>query len=808
MIINKFGDTDIYLSAVGIGTYALGGGGHKYGWGPQDDKESTAAIRRAVELGINWIDTAPVYGEGRAEKIVGQALDGIRDKVIISTKCGLHMDEKKEEFVYDLRRESIRAEVEASLKRLNTDVIDLYQLHRPFPEEQLAEAWRTMEDLVKEGKIRCAGVSAFSLEQMKRVQAIHPVKFLQPFYNMLYPAVEDEGILDYCRGSNIGVIAYSTMATGFLTGKFTREKLDRLPPDDLRRVLDHFQEPYFSVNLHLVEELRAIAERNNRTVAQLAIAWVLRRPEVTSAIVGARRPSQIEETVQAGDWVLSREDTAELDTVLSQHHTRLRELKNSENKDSHKKFHLEKNSISPDFETDPAVDITVTPADGSLRVSFTYNKDEYDRGSMETFANSFKSNLLKVIHHCVEKKKEISALGMKAVDYHIQRDYERYQEQVKQEKWPDLTVRNRYKYILLTGAAGYLGSYLVRELLENTSAVLYLPVRGAAPGEAEKRFKRKMVFYFGRDFFDMHKERLVVLRADLRENRLKIDAHYDELCETVDAVVHSAANVRHHGAYRELYKDNVEATEHLLHFAMSRKKKDFHFISTLDTGRGHIPGKTHLLFTEYCRDEGQITRRIYAKSKFEAEKRVLVYRDKGLNTFIYRCGNLTFHSDTGKFQENIQDNFFYAVLKAVVKVGFFSENMRNMRFELSFINHAARAIVMLLARGKLKNEIYHIANPHILAWKEMAVFLRGAGIEVNEQPVDNLAQFEGDGEYEKIIERVKLDAWVWEEKPATLTVPKVDRTAAILEKLDFHWPEVDQKHIEKMIAYCREVGFL
>jgi aryl-alcohol dehydrogenase-like predicted oxidoreductase len=327
--VNQLGNTDIRLSVIGLGTYAIGGGDYKFGWGPQDNKESIAAIRRAVDLGVNWIDTAPLYGLGHGEEIVGQALEGIRDKVIISTKCGLHMNETGDGFLFDLRSDSIRNEVETSLKKLKTDVIDLYQLHRPFPEEQLEEGWRTLEDLVKEGKIRYAGVSTFSLEQLKRVQSLYPIDFLQPYYSMLMPDIED-GILDYCAANNIGVIVYSTMASGLLTGKFTKERIKNLPENDLRHVLEHFKEPFLSANLQLVETLRVIAQRNNRTAAHLAIAWVLRRPEVTSAIVGARRPSQIEETAPAGDWVLTDKDKIELDVILKDHHARLKELKAKE----------------------------------------------------------------------------------------------------------------------------------------------------------------------------------------------------------------------------------------------------------------------------------------------------------------------------------------------------------------------------------------------------------------------------------------------------------------------------------------------
>jgi aryl-alcohol dehydrogenase-like predicted oxidoreductase len=326
MKINRLGNTDIRLSAIGLGTWAIGGGGYGFGWGPQDDKQSIATIHRALDLGINWIDTAPVYGLGHSEEIVGQAIKGKRDKLIISTKCGIVWGEDRN-IDFNLDRESVRAEVDESLKRLKIDVIDLYQIHKPIPEEKIEEAWSVLADMVKDGKIRYAGVSSFTLEQLKRVQPIHPVAFLQPEYNMLEPWIEED-ILEYCAEYNVGVISYSPMASGLLTGKFTKEKFESLPVDDWRREEDpHFQEPQFSANLQLVEKLRPIAERNRKTLSQLAIAWVLRRPEVTSAIVGARRPSQIEQTVPAGDWVLSDKDKKELDKILEAHHTRLQVLK-------------------------------------------------------------------------------------------------------------------------------------------------------------------------------------------------------------------------------------------------------------------------------------------------------------------------------------------------------------------------------------------------------------------------------------------------------------------------------------------------
>lgn len=317
MQTRKLGYTDLYLTTVGLGTWAIGGGGWAYGWGPQDDTDSIRAIQRALDLGINWIDTAAVYGLGHSEEIVGKAIRGRRDQVIIATKCGLVWDEGSTTPYGRLKAWSVRQEVEASLRRLGVDVIDLYQIHWPNPDEDIEEAWATIADLVREGKVRYAGVSNFSVEQMKRIQPIHPIASLQPPYNMLRRDIEAE-ILPFCAANNIGVIVYSPMASGVLTEKFSRQWVASLPDDDWRKKYSgHLQEPELSANLALVEGLKAIAARYGRTVSQLAIAWTLRRPEVTAAIVGARRPEQIEQTAPAADWVLPPEVLAEIDDLLA-----------------------------------------------------------------------------------------------------------------------------------------------------------------------------------------------------------------------------------------------------------------------------------------------------------------------------------------------------------------------------------------------------------------------------------------------------------------------------------------------------------
>jgi len=314
MQTKKLGYSDLDITNIGLGTWAIGGGGWKFAWGPQDDKESIAAIHKAIDIGINWIDTAALYGLGHSEIVVGKAIKDMKKNPIIATKCCRCWDEKRKIF-NSLKKESIRSEVEASLKRLRVDVIDLYQIHWPIPDEDIEEGWDTIANLIKEGKIRYGGVSNFSVEQLKRIQPIHPIASLQPPYSMLDRGVE-EGLLDYCKKNNIGVICYSPMHRGLLTGKFSKERVSNLPNDDHRRKNMQFQEPQLSVNLQLVEALRPIAGKNNITLAQLALAWVLRRKEVTAAIVGARSQSQIQETSAAGDVKLTEDDIKTIEKLL------------------------------------------------------------------------------------------------------------------------------------------------------------------------------------------------------------------------------------------------------------------------------------------------------------------------------------------------------------------------------------------------------------------------------------------------------------------------------------------------------------
>jgi aryl-alcohol dehydrogenase-like predicted oxidoreductase len=316
MRTRKLGTSDLHLTTVGFGAWAIGGGGWAFGWGPQDDEESIRAIHRALDLGVNWIDTAAVYGLGHSEEVVARALADRRGQVIVATKCGLRW--KEGGMIYpSLNAASVQREVEDSLRRLRAETLDLYQVHWPNPDREIEEGWAAMARLVEQGKVRHAAVSNFSVEQMRRAQRIHPITALQPPYSMVDRAVERE-ILPFCAEHGIGVVAYSPLQNGLLTGKFSRERMQRLESEDWRHGSPSFQEPNFERTLELVERLRPLAAEHGRTAAQLAVAWVLRRPEVTSAIVGARRPGQIEETAPAGDWELAGEDLERIERILEE----------------------------------------------------------------------------------------------------------------------------------------------------------------------------------------------------------------------------------------------------------------------------------------------------------------------------------------------------------------------------------------------------------------------------------------------------------------------------------------------------------
>ena len=313
MQTRTLGNSDLNITPVGYGAWAIGGSGWQFAWGSQDDNDSIAAIHRSLELGVNWIDTAAVYGLGHSEEVVAKALkswSGARPYIF--TKCGLRWDSHGQ-VQKVLTADSIRGEVEDSLRRLGLDVIDLYQIHwPPDPDSpELEEGWQTMDDLKREGKVRWTGVSNFNVQQLQRAAAIAPVTSLQPRYSLVHREVEGE-ILPYCERQGIGVIVYSPMASGLLTGAMTRERISKLPKDDWRKGHADFNEPNLSRNLALVERVQQIAKHHGRSPGEVAIAWTLKNPAVTGAIVGARNAKQADGVMHAGDLNLSGDEVLEI----------------------------------------------------------------------------------------------------------------------------------------------------------------------------------------------------------------------------------------------------------------------------------------------------------------------------------------------------------------------------------------------------------------------------------------------------------------------------------------------------------------
>ena len=315
MNTHKLGNSDLQITPVGFGAWAIGGGGWEYAWGPQNDKESIAAIHKALELDVNWIDTAAVYGLGHSEEVVARALKEWRGpRPHVFTKCVLSWDSTGK-ITPNHTADSIRKECEDSLRRLQVETIDLYQIHWPPADDGpgLEEAWRTLSSLQKQGKVRWIGVSNFNVPQLKRAQKIAPITSLQPPYSILRRQIEEE-VLPYCEKERIGVIVYSPMFSGMLTGGMTRERAAALPADDFRARNPEFQEPKLSKNLELVEKLKEIGARHGRSSGEVAIAWTLRYPRVTGAIVGSRSAKQAQGVMRAGEFRLTPQEIAEIES--------------------------------------------------------------------------------------------------------------------------------------------------------------------------------------------------------------------------------------------------------------------------------------------------------------------------------------------------------------------------------------------------------------------------------------------------------------------------------------------------------------
>ena len=309
------GNSDLRLTPVGFGAWAIGGGNWEFAWGPQDDNESIGAIHRALDLGVNWIDTAAIYGLGHSEEIVGRALKSTSNKPFVFTKCSMRWHQDRS--IYrSLKTESIAEELEGSLRRLGVETIDLYQIHWPNPDTEIEEGWEALARFQKEGKIRWIGVSNFSVDQMKRALKIAPITSLQPPYSMLRRAIEEE-ILPFTQFNNIGVINYSPMVSGLLTGKMTAERVAAFPQDDWRRRAVEFNEPRLSRNLQLVELLREVGNGHNVSPGVVAVAWTLHHPAVTAAIVGGRSAQQVEGLAPALEFRITDEDYARINDFLT-----------------------------------------------------------------------------------------------------------------------------------------------------------------------------------------------------------------------------------------------------------------------------------------------------------------------------------------------------------------------------------------------------------------------------------------------------------------------------------------------------------
>lgn len=316
MQTKQLGSSDLHLTPIGFGAWAIGGSGWAFGWGAQDDHESIEAIHCALDLGVNWIDTAAIYGLGHSEEVVAKALKGRAEQPYIFTKCSMVWDEQGK-ISRSLKPDSLRQELESSLRRLNVDAIDLYQIHWPDPDTHIEEGWTTLAKFKEEGKVRHIGVSNFSVAQLKRIQEIAPITSLQPPYSLVNRASEAE-LLPFCQANNLGVIVYSPMQSGLLTGAMTSERVANLPDDDWRKQSKEFKEPRLSRNLKLVAVLRQMGQPYGCSAGEVAIAWTLANPAVTAAIVGGRNRKQVEGIMGAGAFRLNEQEHQQIQHFLQE----------------------------------------------------------------------------------------------------------------------------------------------------------------------------------------------------------------------------------------------------------------------------------------------------------------------------------------------------------------------------------------------------------------------------------------------------------------------------------------------------------
>ncbi len=321
LLTRTLGNSDLHITAIGFGAWAIGGGDWQFGWGAQEDSDSIGAIHRALELGVNWIDTAAVYGLGHSEEVVARALkEWSGPQPLVFTKCSMRWgnegsDDRK---IYrSLKKNDLREELEGSLRRLGRETIDLYQIHWPEPQGEIEEGWAALQEFKREGKIRYAGISNFSVKQMERIRPLGEITSLQPPYSLVRPETERE-LLPYCEQHNIGVIAYSPMASGLLTGKMTKERVAAMPEDDFRKKSPRFMGAALERNLKLAALLGEIGKPHGRSAGEAAIAWTLRQPAVTAAIVGARNAKQVEGVIGAATFRLDEGELKRLEEFLKE----------------------------------------------------------------------------------------------------------------------------------------------------------------------------------------------------------------------------------------------------------------------------------------------------------------------------------------------------------------------------------------------------------------------------------------------------------------------------------------------------------